>query len=121
MSVVVNRPHGHIWTFPEVDAFVDSVLLGKPTLVRVGVPVSAGGRLTAPLDRASSFKEASLCYTLDSGPWQKRQWQTTPARVEGRALSAELPGARPLVAFLVVTDETGARISSEHVELAASF
>ena len=119
VSMVVNRPHGHIWTFPEVDAFVDSVLRGKPSLVRVGVPVVAGGRLTAQLDRATSFKELSLCYTTDSGPWQKRQWQTAPARVEGRMLSAELPGARPLVAFLVVTDETGARISSEHLELPA--
>ena len=27
ISMAVNRPHGHIWTFPEVDAFVGSVLL----------------------------------------------------------------------------------------------
>ena len=36
VSVAVNRPHGHIWTFPEVDAFVGSVLRGEPALPRVG-------------------------------------------------------------------------------------
>jgi hypothetical protein len=113
----VNRPHGHIWTFPEVDAFVDSVLNGKPPLVAVGAPVVRSGRLTAKLDHPPGRPEASLCYTTNSGPWQKRTWQTAPARVEGREISAELPAARPLVAFLAITDEGGRHLSSEHVEL----
>jgi dienelactone hydrolase len=116
VSLVVNRPHGHIWTFPEVDAFVDGVLSGKPPLAAVGGPVVSGGRLTAKLDRSPTLLEASLCYTTNSGPWQKRTWQTAPARVESRQVSAELPSARPLVAFLAITDEGGRHISSEHVE-----
>ena len=119
VSVAVGRPHGHIWTFPEVDAFVDGVLRGEPPLVRVGAPVVAGARLTVELDRVAPFKQVSLCYTTNSGAWQKRQWQTIPAQVEGRQISAELPAARPLTAFLGITDEGGRRVSSEHVELPA--
>ena len=120
VSVAVNRPHGHIWTFPEVDAFVDGVLRVKPPLIRVGAPVVAGKRLTAELNRTAALKEVSLCYTTDSGSWQKRRWQTVSARVEGRRLSAELPSTRPLVAFLAIKDEGGRHLSSEHVELRAN-
>ena len=117
VSVAVGRPHGHIWSFPEVDAFVDGVLRDEPSLVRVGAPAVTGGLLTAELDRAVRPKEVSLCYTTNSGVWQKRQWEKVPARIEGRQVSAELPSARPLVAFLAITDEGGRPISSEHVEL----
>jgi hypothetical protein len=63
------------------------------------------------------LKEASLCYTTNSGPWQKREWYSAPAQIKGRQLSAELPSGRPLVAFFAVKDERGAHVSSEHVEL----
>jgi dienelactone hydrolase len=117
VSVVVNRPHGHIWTFLEVDAFVDSVLRRGPPLARLSDPVIAGDRLSVRLDRVISAKETSLCYTTNSGPWQKRTWKTAIAQLDGHRLTADLPAARPLVAFLALTDERGARISSEHVEL----
>jgi len=117
VSVAVSRPHGHIWTFPEVDAFVDSVLRNEASLVRVGAPVVTAARLTARLDRTNSLKEVSLCYTTNSGPWQQRTWQTAPARLEGRSVSADLPSARPLVAFLAIKDERDRHVSSEHVEL----
>ena len=116
VSVAVNRPHGHIWTFPEVDAFVDNVLREDPPLVRVGAPRVQPERLTAKLDRIIPFKEVSLCYTTNSGSWQKRKWHTAPARLDGQQLSAELPSTRPLVAFLAIKDEQGRHISSEHVE-----
>ena len=116
ISVAVDRQHGHIWTFPEVDAFVGNVLRGEPPLVRVGAPILTSTRVTAKLDGVAPFKEVSLCYTTNSGPWQKRTWQITPARVEGAQISAPLPSTRPLVAFFAFTDQRGARISSEHVE-----
>jgi dienelactone hydrolase len=117
VSVAVNRPHGHIWTFPEVDAFVDSVLRHGPPLARLSGPVVVGDRISVRLDRVVSAKETSLCYTTNSGPWQKRTWMTVMAQLEGDRLTADLPTARPLVAFLALTDERGLPISSEHVEL----
>ena len=117
VSVAVNRPHGHIWTFPEVDAFVDGVIAGRLPLVRLSAPTVEGDHLVAQLNSTTSPQEALLCYTTDSGPWQKRKWQTAPAQLAGRKLTAELPSARPLVTFLAIKDERGNQISSEHVEL----
>src|SRR6185503_3460904 len=51
VSVVVNRPHGHIWTFPEVDTFVDNVLRHGPPLARFSAPVVDGDHLSVRLDR----------------------------------------------------------------------
>jgi dienelactone hydrolase len=116
VSVAVDRKHGHIWTFPEVDAFVDHELRGEPPLARVRTPALTSTRLTVKLDRAT-FNEASLCYTTNSGPWQKRIWQITPAQVEGGQISAPLPSARPLVAFFAIQDSAGRHVSSEHVTL----
>jgi hypothetical protein len=117
ISVAVSRPHGHIWTFPEVDAFVDHALRGEPPLVRIGTPTIANTQITAKLDRVAPFKEVSLCYTTNSGPWQKRTWQITPAQLEGARISAPLPPARPLVAFFAIDDAGGRHVSSEHITL----
>ena len=119
VSMAVARPHGHIWTFPEVDQFVGSVLRGEPALVRVGAPRVETGRLSARLDRVAGFKEMLLCYTTNSGAWQQRKWQTVLARIEGERLTAELPTTRPLVAFLALEDEAGGHVSSEHIELSS--
>ena len=117
ISMAVNRPHGHIWTFPEVDAFVGSVLLKEPMLPQIGAVRLRDGLLTAPVNRSAGFKEVSLCYTTNSGPWQKRSWQTAEARIADGKLVGEIPSARPLVAFLAVKDGEGRHVSSEHVEL----
>ena len=69
------------------------------------------------LDRNSGLKEMSLCYTTNSGAWQKRAWQKVPAWLEGNRILAELPRARPLTAFLTLNDRGEAHVSSEHVEL----
>ncbi len=117
VSVVVNRPHGHIWTFPEVDGFVDQVLNGDKPIVRLGPPEVREGKLTVLIERGAAVKEASLCYTTNSGAWQQRQWKTVPARVEGGRVVADIPSTWPLVAFVEVKDESGRPVSSEHLEL----
>jgi dienelactone hydrolase len=117
VSVAVNRPHGHIWTFPEVDAFVDSVLRDAPPLVRINPPILTSTAFTASLDQGGPFREVSFCYTTNSGPWQKRAWHTVPAWSAGRHIGASLPHDFPLVAFLAVKDAQGRHISSEHVEI----
>jgi dienelactone hydrolase len=121
VSVENNRPHGHIWTFPEVDAFVGHVLLRSEPLVRVGAPRVEANRLVARLDEFEplALKEKSLCYTTNTGPWHKRTWFKAPATLNGRNLGAELPLTRPLVAYLAVKDINGRHVSSEHVEFSS--
>jgi len=117
VSVAVDRPHGHIWTFPEVDAFVAHVLNSGPALPGFGAPIVEGRHLVAPFTPARELKESLLCYTTDLGPWQKREWQTVPARIEGGRIQGELPISKRVVAFLAVRDAAGSHLSSEHVEV----
>ena len=119
VDTIVGLPHGHIWSFEEVDAFVDSVLRhGKP-LASLGAVRLSANTARVEVKAEVPLKSATLNYTTDAGVWQKRSWSTVPARIEGGFVSAELPAGRPLTAFLAVTDERGLRISSEHFVLDA--
>ena len=119
VSVNVGLPHGHIWTFGEVDAFVDSVLRGGKPLPKIGAVRLTGATAAAAVSSSVPLKSATLNYTTDTGQWQKRNWKTVPARIANGSVSAELPLERPLAAFLAVTDERGLRVSSEHFVLDA--
>ena len=116
ISVVVDLPHGHIWTFPEVDAFVDAELQEGTALSRLGPPTVRKGIVESKVRGRTPIREARFCYTTDMGPWQKRVWKTQPARVDGARIRTECPVDRPWVGFLAVTDDRGLRVSSEHVE-----
>jgi hypothetical protein len=120
VCVVRDLPHGHIWTFNEVDVFVDSALRGGPPLPLLGQPKIDGDRVRVKVTSPVPVKEAVLNYTTDSGEWQKRRWQTYPAELNDHTIVAHLPGQRPLVWYMAVTDERGLRVSTEHEELPAS-
>jgi hypothetical protein len=117
VSVVLNLPHGHIWSFEEVDGFVDSVLRGGTPLPRLARATIEGDNVSAKVIMRVPIKTAALHYTTDAGEWQKRQWDTVPAEVKRATISARLPAQRPLAWFLSVTDERGLRVSTEHEEL----
>ncbi len=117
VSIVTNLPHGHIWTFGEVDAFVDQALAGAPPLAKPGIPVRDGDTLRVRITSQVPLKQADLCYTSDTGPWNKRQWVTVRGSLDGKKASAPLPAVRPLVAFFAVIDERGLRVSSEFIQL----
>ena len=119
VSVVLNLPHGHIWTFDEVYAFVDSVLRGGTPLPRLARAKIDGDHVSAKVIAPAPVKSAALNCTADAGEWQKRRWITVPAEVRGDTVSARLPAQRPRVWFLSVTDERGLRVSTEHEELSA--
>jgi hypothetical protein len=119
VSVVLNLPHGHIWTFSEVDAFVDSVLRGGTPLPCLGPMQIKGEFITAKVITRVPIKEAALRYTTDTGEWQKRRWETVSAEVGHDIISARLPSQRPLVWFLSLTDDRGLRVSTQHEELLA--
>jgi hypothetical protein len=114
--VVLNLPHGHIWTFNEVDVFVDSVLRDGPPLPRLDQPKIDGDRVRVKVISPVPVKEAVLNYTTDSGEWQKRRWQSSPAELTDNIVIAHLPEQRPLAWYLAVTDERGLRVSTEHEE-----
>lgn len=120
VDTIVGLPHGHIWTFGEVDAFVDWALRGGKPLPGVGPVRVDAGTARAAVTATVPLKSATLNYTTDSGPWQKRTWKTIPADLANGSVIAMLPSGRPLVAFLAVTDERDLRMSSEHFTLGGS-
>ena len=118
LAVIIDLPHGHIWTFPEVDAFVDAALKKGPEVARVGKTHVRPGTVRASVSGSSTVRSATLCYARDEGAWQKRVWKSVPARVSGNRLEADLPSERPLVGFLAVVDGQGLRVSGEHFVVA---
>ncbi len=119
LCVTVRMPHGHQagWKPAEIGLFVDSIL-GE------GRPLPQIGRMGIQENSASaSFKSqvpiaaAQLHYTLDSGDWKKRNWESVDAAIEGDTVAAQLPSQRPMVCFITIKDQRGATVSTEHVEL----
>jgi hypothetical protein len=117
VCVKINRPHGHIWTFPEVDAFIDSHLKKGEPLLRVGSMKIEGGMASAEVSGQATVDKAQLDYTADSGPWDKRVWKSLPAEISGSTVKASLPAERPLVCYFQVADQRGLAVSNPHVEL----
>jgi hypothetical protein len=79
---------------------------------RKGLNVWARFATTAPITKAE------LNYTTDTGPWQKRRWETIPARLDTkrRKASARLPKGTTVYYFNLL-DNRDLVVSSEHEEL----
>lgn len=119
VRIEVNMPHGHQqgWAPKEIGLFVDSVLRGGDPLAKLGPIETTGDTVRAALVSKVRVVSAQLHYTTDTGPWQKRTWQTVSAAVAQGRVEATLPAARPLVYFLSVADERGAMVSTIQAEL----
>lgn len=123
LSVKVDLPHGHIWTFGEVDAFIDSILrpgADTPPLSRLGEMSLEGRSAKAQVLSGPAPVSAGLHVTTDTGKWQARTWKTLPATVTGSNLTATLPDGKPLAFFLTATDARGLTTSTPYQEIGTS-
>lgn len=122
VAVRVDLPHGHIWSFGEVDAFVDSVLLPpsegsqRVELARVSEINREGETVSARVLCGGPAVKAELHYTTMTGDWTKRKWTTAPATVTDGDLIAALPAERPLTYFFTTADARGYVTSSPYAE-----
>lgn len=114
LAVRVRLPHGHIWTFGEVDTFIDSRLKKGESLAQLGELQTKGNEVTAKILSKTPLKEAHLHYAIAKGPWDKREWKSIPAEIKDQQVIALLPGDRPLVYYLDVTDQRGLVVSTVH-------
>lgn len=112
IRIEVRMPHGHPqgWAPKEIGLYVDSVLRGGRPLPKLG-PLNVEGN-TARASLKGTAVSAQLHYTLDSGPWQKRNWVSAAAKLADGQATADLPAGRPIVFYLSVTDDRGAMTST---------
>ncbi|MEO6036587.1 MAG: acetylxylan esterase [Verrucomicrobiota bacterium] len=117
VCVVVNLPHGHIWTFKEVDQFVGHQLRHGPPSPRLALQTTSENEVKSKAIPPTRLKEAFLNFTRDSGELPKRHWESRPAILHSGVISARLPFPSPQAWFLSAIDEDGLRVSTEHEEL----
>ena len=113
LSVVMKLPHGHIWSFPEVDQFIDRAL-AKKSFPEIAELKLDGNKVKTKA--TSELKSAELNFTSNTGPWQQRVWKTTAAKINGAKIEAELPEGTPMVWFMTGVTKDDLRISSEYSE-----
>ncbi len=111
LCIRINRGHGHIWTFPEVDAFINSHVNKGAPLLKIGPTEVAGDKATAII----SGPGRAVKVQLDYADAKERVWHSIPAEVNGKSVTANLPALRPIIFYFNVMDERGLSISNPHV------
>ncbi|NDH06897.1 alpha/beta fold hydrolase [bacterium] len=115
LSIKVRMPHGHIWTFKEVDAFIDSHVKNGIPLVKLNGLETKDGEAIVKFSSSVPVKSAMLNYAINDGPWQKRQWESVKANLSEGNASAKIPMGKPIVYYISVIDDRGLEVSSNHL------
>jgi dienelactone hydrolase len=115
LRITVNMPHSHRdgWAPIEVGIFIDRYLRDGMPLPRIRPPEKVGDRVCAEVRTRTNLASAALHYTTDTGPINKRQWQTMPCRIDDNYIVARTPPPDTTLWFLTITDERYAVVSSE--------
>jgi len=119
LCIRLRMPHGHGGPGEkpeEIHVFANSVLRGGTPLARITDAGERDGRAWVAFDSAVKIVSAEMLYTCDTGPWQKRKWQTTEASLdsEKKRAEAKVP-AGTTVYYINLIDERGLVVSGEHV------
>ncbi len=117
LCITVDMPHGHQegWNPKEIGMFVDEHLRGGKPLAKIARPEIADGQAVAKVKAKTKLTTASLVYTTETGPINKRKWETVPAHFDDDRLAVKAPPKEATIWFLMVRDERGAVSSSELV------
>ncbi len=116
LCITVRMPHGHPagWRPKEIGLFVDSVLKSGKSLAEIVTASRHAKAVRVTFKTVVPIKSAALHYTTDAGAWQKREWKSVPAKIQGDTANAVLPVASGIVYFVTLTDDRGAVVSTEH-------
>ncbi|MBN1418904.1 MAG: acetylxylan esterase [Planctomycetes bacterium] len=124
LSIRVGMPHGHPqgWAPEEIGIFIDSILKEGDPLPAVEAMTRRGRDVTAAFSSKVPVERAFLHATVANGPWQKREWTTVPASIEGDRICAALAldpatAGGPIAYYMTLADARGAIVSTEHDEI----
>jgi dienelactone hydrolase len=118
VRIEVDMKHGHEegWAPPEIAAFVDAALCGRPALPVLDPPVVDGTTARCRVAAGGPVAKAAFVYAADPGPINKLAWQTVPAEVAaGNALVAPRPPENARAFFFTATTPAGLQVSSPAV------
>lgn len=119
LTIRPRMPHGHGGAGEnpeEIHAMADALLKNGPPMTQVMVGIRDGRKVSATAAGRAKIVSAVLNYTMDKGPWQKREWKESPATFLEGKISAELPAGTE-VYYFNVSDDKGLISSSEHETL----
>jgi dienelactone hydrolase len=119
LSIRLRMPHGHKpgETPEEIHAFANQYLKGGAPLPSIRKQGYKGQHAWLKFRAKTPVVRAELNYTRDGGVWEKRQWESTTAALDGtNRVAAELPPAVRVYYFNLI-DEKGLAVSSGHVEI----
>ena len=113
--ITVKMPHSHEhgWAPKEIGLFVDQYLNDGVPLPAITSMKIAKGRVRTEVKSKTALTSANLHYTTGTVPINKLDWETVPARIEGRQIIAPAPPDETTLWFLTVGDVRGAIVSSE--------
>jgi len=116
IRVRMAHAHGGPGEKPEeIHAFAQSLFRDGVPLARISGQGVEKETAWATFTSKSPIVKAELNYTKDAGKWQKRTWETTPAKIDGDRASALVPEGSK-VFYLNLIDERHLVVSSEHIE-----
>jgi dienelactone hydrolase len=118
LAITIELPHGHIWTFKEVDAFVDSHLKKTDPLPKLSELKFDNTAASCTVSSKTPIVKAELNYTTDTGEWQKRKWKRVEAQIDNTTITVKLPAERPITFYLKATDGRGLSVSTPHADVA---
>jgi dienelactone hydrolase len=117
LVIRVRMEHGQTQgaTPEEIHAFADKYLKSGASLASIGGQGLTGRRAWVKYTSTTPVIRAELNYTLDSGVWEHRRWQTMAADLDhGRSMaSAPLPEGVKVHYFNLI-EQRGLIVSSEH-------
>lgn len=110
----MRHSHQADWEPMEIGIYVDSLLIGGTPLPTVGnMSFTKAGKVAVPYESKTTLLKAELHYTTDEGLRSERKWKTLPAAIHGdKVIAGGLP-AEANTWIVTLTDERGARVSSE--------
>jgi dienelactone hydrolase len=116
LSITLRREHAHIFTFGEVDAFIDHIIFkDAKSLPEISVMKLNNDKnaISVTYESETPVSKAELAFTTDTGIWINREWKAIPATISGNTVSVEMPVPAPTCYYILLTDERGLPVSSK--------
>ena len=114
LRLTVNMPHNHPhgWAPQEIDLFIDHYFRGGAPLPTVTSEAVENGQIVAMVEAQTQLMGATLHYTTQDSPINKRQWADIEMTIAENRISAPLPDDAT-VWFVTVRDDRDAIVSGK--------